>query len=63
MSAVGNFVSAHTMKADRGIGGVVALIVNLGTKFMWVVNFTPSSTLPLRKIFQFFSISIYLAFI
>ena len=49
MSAVGNFVSAHTMKAERGIRGAAALIINLGTRFSWVVNFTPSSTLPMRK--------------
>ena len=49
MPAVGNFVSAHTMKANRGIRGVAALILNLGTRFRWAVNFIPSSTLPLRK--------------
>ena len=49
MSAVGNFFSAHTMKADRGSRGVAPLILNLGTGWKWVVNFIPSSTLPLRK--------------
>ena len=49
MSAVGNFFSAHTMKADRGSGGVAPPILNLHTRWRWVVSFIPSSTLPLRK--------------
>jgi len=47
--AVGNFFSAHIMKADRRSRGVAPLILNLGTRWRWMVKFIPSSTLPLRK--------------
>jgi hypothetical protein len=37
----GKFVAVHAMKACRGSRGIAPLILSLGTRYRWVVNFTP----------------------
>ena len=37
------------MKADRGSSGVALFIVNLGTVWKWVVNFTPRHLYPWKR--------------
>jgi hypothetical protein len=45
----GKAVPVHAVKAYRGTRGIAPLILNLGTRWRWVVNFTPRPLYP-RKI-------------
>jgi len=45
------FLRVHSKKAYRNKGGISPLILNLGTRWRWVVNFTPRQ-LHLREIPQ-----------
>jgi hypothetical protein len=50
VSASGNLVPLHAMKARMGSGGIALVIHNPGTRLRWVISFTPSSALPLGKV-------------
>jgi hypothetical protein len=40
----------HSMKTDWGSGGIAPRILDLGTRWRWVVNFTPRSLYPRERI-------------
>jgi hypothetical protein len=51
----GKVFRVHVMKASRGSRGIALLVLNLGTRWTSVVNFTPPSLYPRKRIpFPFF---------